>query len=391
MSLANRLLILDDDPGVLHFLGEVGRLCRYEVALTGSTAELRAIYDTFDPSMILMDLRYDQGDAIEVMSYLTLHRCRVPIVLVSGVDERVLDAARRVGLEQGLSIVGVTPKPVSMDTLAPLLEAHRQPEVDEWSDALRGALDRDEIVVEYQPKARLSDGQPVGFEALARWHHPTRGVVSPDQFIPMADAVGLMTPLTVRVLNRAIATCAAWIAAGHDLGVAINIPASSLTCERLPDEIAQILETHGLAANRVTLEVTESAAMHDPVLSLEVLSRLRLRGLHLSLDDFGTGYSNLHLLHRMPFTELKIDKSFISEIEANRDSQVIVRALVALASQLGLTTVAEGIEELAVCAWLRSVGVEQVQGYAIARPMPADEVSTWLKGRSRIEAPQHEV
>src|SRR5262245_10414544 len=133
MSSANRLLILDDDPGVLQFLAEVGRQCRYDVALTGSTAELRTIYATFDPSVILLDLRYDQGDAIEVMSYLKLHRCRAPIVLMSGLDQRVLDAARRVGLEQGLTIVAAAVKPVSMDTLGPILEAHRQPEIDEWA------------------------------------------------------------------------------------------------------------------------------------------------------------------------------------------------------------------------------------------------------------------
>jgi EAL domain-containing protein (putative c-di-GMP-specific phosphodiesterase class I) len=382
MSSANRLLILEDDPGVLHFLAEVGRQCRYEVALTGSTAELRAIYDTFDPSVILLDLRYDQGDAIEVMSYLTHHRCQAPIVLMSGLDERVLAAARRVGLEQGLAIVGATVKPVSMDTLGPILEAHRQLEIDEWADALRGAIDRDEIAVAYQPKVRLSDGRPGGFEALARWHHPTQGIISPNRFIPMAEAVGLITQLTRRVLGHAIADCAAWERAGHDVGIAINIPASSLTRDRLFEDIVDLLAVHGLPASRVTLEVTESTAMRDPLLSMAVLSRLRLRGFQLSLDDFGTGYSNLDLLQRMPFTELKIDKSFISEIEANRHGQVIVRALVALADQLGLTTVAEGIEDLASCAWLRSIGVKQIQGFAIARPMPADEVCGWLEARA---------
>jgi EAL domain-containing protein (putative c-di-GMP-specific phosphodiesterase class I) len=387
MSSANRLLIVEDDPSVLELLAEVGRLCRYEVALTGSTAELRAIYDTFDPSVILLDLRYDQGDAIDVMSYLTQHRCRAPIVLMSGLDERVLAAARRVGLEQGLAIVGATVKPVSMDTLGPILEAHRQPEIDEWADALRGAIDRGEIAVAYQPKVRLSDGRPAGFEALARWQHPTRGVISPERFIPMADAVGLIAQLTQHVLAHAIADCAAWAGAGHDLGIAVNIPASGLTCDRLLEDIVHLLATHGLPASRVTLEVTESTAMRDPLLSMAVLSRLRLRGFQLSLDDFGTGYSNLDLLQRMPFTELKIDKSFLSEIEANRHGQVIVRALVALASQLGLTTVVEGVEDLAICAWLRSIGVEQIQGFAIARPMPSTDVRSWLEGHSRIEIP----
>jgi EAL domain-containing protein (putative c-di-GMP-specific phosphodiesterase class I) len=387
MSSTNRLLILDDDPDVLQFLAEVGRQCRYDVALTSSSAELRDIYDTFVPSMILLDLRYGQGDAIEVMSYLKQHGCRAPIMLVSGVDERVLAAAQRVGLEHGLTMVGATVKPVSMETLGPILDAHRQPETDEWADALRSAIERDEIVTYYQPKVRLSDGRAAGFEALARWPHSTRGLIHPDRFIPLADTVGLIAPLTDRVLAHAIADCVSWLAAGHDLGVAVNFSASSLTREGLLEDIVQVLETHGLSASCVTLEVTEGVAMRDPLTSLEVLSRLRLRGFKLSLDDFGTGYSNLQLLQRMPFTELKIDKGFVTELKANRDSQVIVRTLVTLARQLGLTTVAEGVEDLAICPWLRSIGVDQIQGFGVARPMPPDEISGWLEGRSDLSLP----
>ena len=375
---SNRLLILDDDPGVLTFLGEVGRSHRYAVALTESIDELQASYVTFDPTMIVLDLQYAQGDGIEVLSYLRQHGCRAPIVLISGFDERVLDTARRVGLEFGLSIVDALVKPIHPEILGAILEAHREPELDEWADELREAIDQHDLRVFYQPKVQVSDGQLVGFEALARWMHPTRGLVSPDLFIPLAEATDLIGPVTERVLNRALADCATWARSGRDLTVAVNLSPLLLAQDRLLTDLLALVDRYGLAPGVLTLEVTETAAMTNPALTLEILGRLRLRGFNLALDDFGTGYSNLAMLHRMPFNELKIDRSFVTDVKASRDSRVIVGALAGLARQLGLGTVAEGVEDLETWTWLRSVGIEQIQGFGIARPMPADGVGHWM-------------
>jgi EAL domain-containing protein (putative c-di-GMP-specific phosphodiesterase class I)/AmiR/NasT family two-component response regulator len=386
---ANRLLILEDDPGVLNFLGEVGRGHHYDVALTQTADELQERYDAFGPSMIVLDLQYANGDGIEVMSFLKKRGCQVPIVLISGFDERVLETARRVGVEFGLKVLDALVKPVSPKTLGAMLEFHREPEDDEWADDLRHAIEEDELAVYYQPKVRVTDGRLVGFEALARWTHPNRGSISPGRFIPLAESTGLVGPLTERVIDHAVEDQATWSAAGHALSVAINLSPLVLTHERLVTDLLQRLAQYRLAPANVTLEVTESAAMQNPTLTMEILGRLRLRGFNLALDDFGTGYSNLALLHRMPFNELKIDQSFVADVGVSRDSQVIVGALAGLARQLGMVTVAEGVEDLETWAWLHSIGVEQIQGFGIARPMPAGSVIDWINAYSplRIDRP----
>lgn len=375
---SNRLLILDDDPGVLTFLGEVGRGHRYDVALTQSVDELRARYETFDPSLIVLDLQYAHGDGIEVMSYLRQQDCQAPIVLISGFDVRVLETARRVGLEYGLTIVDALVKPILPDTLGGMLDALREPETEEWARELRDGIERDEVTVYYQPKVQVADGRLVGFEALARWIHPRRGTISPARFIPLAESTDLIGVLTEGVLDRAVRDRASWAVTGHDLTVAVNLSPLLLTDHELLPGLLSRLGQYHLTPASLTLEVTESGAMKNPSVTLEILGRLRLRGFNLALDDFGTGYSNLAVLHRMPFNELKIDRSFVTDVSENRDSQVIVGALAGLARQFGMTTVAEGVEDQETWAWLRSIGVEQIQGFGIARPMPADRVVDWI-------------
>jgi EAL domain-containing protein (putative c-di-GMP-specific phosphodiesterase class I)/ActR/RegA family two-component response regulator len=375
---ANRLLILDDDPGVLSFLAEVGRERHYEVALSATIDELRACYESFDPSLIILDLQYAEGDGIEVLSFLKRRGCKVPIMLISGFDARVLESARRVGLEYGLTIVDALEKPVRLEALARVLESYREPESDEWTAELRQAIPHGQIAVYYQPKVDLADGRLVGFEALARWHHPTRGTIEPDLFIPLAEASGLIAALTDEVLVQAVGDCASWALAGDGLTVAVNMSPQLLLNDDLLSNLVQLLGQHRLPPARLTLEVTESAAMQDPGATMGILSRLRLRGFGLALDDFGTGYSNLAILHRMPFNELKIDRSFVADVKESRDSQVIVRAIAALAQQLGLATVAEGVEDLSIWEWLRATGIAQVQGFGIARPMPGHQVPDWL-------------
>lgn len=250
---------------------------------------------------------------------------------------------------------------------------------DEWATEMRAGLEQEQFAVHYQPKVDATTGRVTGFEALARWSHPERGPISPDRFIALAEANGTIEALTAFVVSRAIDDCAGWTAAGFDGTVAVNIAASLLTSSQLLDRLTRVSRQHSFDLSRVVVEVTESAAMSQPHLTMELLGRLRLHGVSLSLDDFGTGFSNLARLHQMPFNELKIDKRFVIDAASSRDSQVIVRALVGLAGSLGLTSVAEGVENADVWAWLRTVGVDQLQGFGIARPMPANSVLNWLR------------
>ena len=382
MTDRNQLLILDDDPKYLQFLGDVGRRHQYAVTTTSSIDQFRDAYSACPPSLILLDLRVQGGDGIQVLSFLRDRSCDKPIILISGFDDRVLQAARRVGEAFQLRIAAALTKPVRLATIGDILEAHREPDDEDWSRLFRVAIDEGQIVLFYQPKVALTNGRVIGFEALARWMHLARGMIGPDRFISRAEQMGLITPLTECVLEQAVTACASWSATGSDLSVAVNIAAPTLATDGIVERIDQLLLESELSPDRLTLEVTEGTAMQNPDHAMEVLGRLRLHGVSLALDDFGTGFSNLGLLHRMPFSELKIDKSFVIDVKENGDSQAIVKAIAGLASSLELTTVAEGVENPEIWPWLRSLGIAQAQGYAVARPMPADQVIEWLSAYS---------
>jgi EAL domain-containing protein (putative c-di-GMP-specific phosphodiesterase class I)/ActR/RegA family two-component response regulator len=380
--VGNRLLLLDDDPHALRLLSNIGRDQAYEVIATSTVAEFLTAFGTVEPSVIVLDLQYSDGDGISVMSILKERRCTAPIILVSGFDQRVLETARRVGEASQLRIIGALTKPIHLSKIKPLLDRYREPTEAEWADEIRAGLHDEQFAVFYQPKIETRSGRVLGFEALARWHHPDRGLVSPDRFIRLAEASGQIALLTEYVLTRAIADCAQWVAAGFDLTVAINIAAPILSTPRILNRLTQLLDERDLPGSRTILEVTETTAMQNPRETMALLGRLRLHGVGLSLDDFGTGFSNLALLYEMPFTELKIDRRFVTDVATNHNSQVIVRALGDLAGHFGLTTVAEGVETSEAWHWLREMGITQLQGFAIARPMPANRALGWLRERA---------
>jgi EAL domain-containing protein (putative c-di-GMP-specific phosphodiesterase class I) len=239
------------------------------------------------------------------------------------------------------------------------------------------ALERGEFVLHYQPQVRASDGALVGAEALARWHHATRGPVPPDEFIPLAERSGLIRPLTDLVLSRAIAACAGWQRTSPGVGVSVNISARSLADETLVEVVDRLLPRHGLAPELLTLEITESSIMADPLSTIGLLHQLQHRGIHISVDDFGTGYSSLSYLRRLPVTEVKIDRSFVQRMSDHTDDRVIVSSIVDLAKNLGLSVVAEGVEEEHTWRLLVAAGCDVAQGYLISRALPLEEFRRW--------------
>ena len=245
---------------------------------------------------------------------------------------------------------------------------------------LRRAIENDELVVHYQPKASLESGRVVGVEALVRWEHPEHGLIPPGEFVPIAERTGLIKPLTRSVLAMALAQCAAWNAAGHDLHVAVNLTIPDLLDLELPDRIETLLAETGVEPERLELEITESTILADPFRVRPVLSRLNEMGLRLAVDDFGTGYSSLAYLRRLPVQTLKIDRSFVSGMCEDPSDATIVRSTIDLGKSLGLTIVAEGVESLEVWSSLRGLGCTLAQGYLIGRPAPADEIPALLAG-----------
>jgi diguanylate cyclase (GGDEF)-like protein len=250
--------------------------------------------------------------------------------------------------------------------------------------ALREALASGALGVAYQPKVLSTTGQVTGVEALARWTHPALGSISPDEFVPLAEASGLMGALTSSVLRQALTACKGWQRRGGAVGVAVNVSADTVLDQDFVTEVAAVLTSVGVPAALLTLELTEGVVVADPELAIERMSELRSLGVKLSVDDFGTGYSSLTYLKGLPIDEVKIDKGFVGRLVDDAGDQAVVRAVVDIAHTLGMTVVAEGVEQEDQQSLLRQLGVDQLQGYLFARPMPALGMAAWLR---RSEGP----
>ena len=259
----------------------------------------------------------------------------------------------------------------------PTLETAREEHLS-LLGALQRAVERNELRTFFQPKVDLAHGCIVGVEALMRWSHPDRGSVPPGEFIPFAEQTGYIRVLTRWVLNDAIAQAAQWYRRGLRLRLSVNTSARDLSDADFPLRLQALLEQHGLPAAMLCLEVTESSIMEDPRQAIAILQGLHDLGVKLSIDDFGTGYSSLAYLKRLPVDELKIDRAFVSGIATDPRDAAIVRSTVELAHSLGLSVVAEGIEDAATVQCLIDAGCDEAQGFHFARPQPADALLEWI-------------
>jgi diguanylate cyclase (GGDEF)-like protein/PAS domain S-box-containing protein len=272
-------------------------------------------------------------------------------------------AAKRQG--KGHHIYDATQDPYSTERLALL---------SDMGEAIRAG----EMRVHYQPRISLADGRVRGFEALVRWEHPRLGLLAPSRFVPLAELSDVIRPLTFWVLRAALRQQREWRDAGRDTRIAVNLSARHLMDESCATQIERLLITHGVAPSALELEITESAIIHDPERARVTLERIRALGVHLAIDDFGTGFSSLVHLRRLPINALKIDVSFVKAMLASPADRAIVESTIHLAHDLGLTVVAEGVENEATREALRAQGCDEGQGFAIGRPMPEVEATAWL-------------
>lgn len=252
---------------------------------------------------------------------------------------------------------------------------------------LRQGLQSSELVLHYQPKVSLSTGEACGVEALVRWQHPKRGLIPPDQFIPLAEHTGLIGPLTLYVLDTALAQVRAWTDAGYPIPVSVNLSARNLLDERLPDQVAALLIKHDVPARMLNLEVTESAIMTDPIRAERLLIRLQALGVAIAIDDFGVGYTSLAQLKKLPVNELKIDRSFVTSMETDSGNALIVQSVIDIGHNLGLVAIAEGVESQEVMAALGELGCDIAQGYHFSRPLPADDLLAWYAQHAATVSP----
>lgn len=375
---ADKLLVIDDQADLCEFIAEAGANMGFEsLAVTEPDAFRRAL-EEFQPTVVVLDLQMPGADGIELLRYLGERGSKAHVLVASGMDQRVLATAQQIGRSQGLNMVGALQKPILLADLEIILRRCLSNDAPITPEALAAALDRrSEIQVHYQPKAtRVAPGRWVveGVEALARWEHPSLGSVSPARFIPLAEKHGLIRRLTERVLETSLAQCRAWDRIDLHLSVAVNLSPQLLNDLTFPDQVARMAAQVGADARRIIFEVTESAAMFDPGTTMDVLTRMRVKNFGLSIDDFGTGYSSLKQLYLMPFSELKIDTSFVRDVFAHEDARTMVETMILLAHKLRLTACAEGVESQEVLDFLDAAHCDRAQGYFIGRPMPGLEL-----------------
>jgi EAL domain-containing protein (putative c-di-GMP-specific phosphodiesterase class I) len=369
-------LIIDDDPAIGTFIGKVAKSCDYETAATTKADVFKDRVGSWLPTHITLDLQMPGVDGIELLRFLAAEKSDAKILLISGTDPKVLDSANRIGMESGLTMSGTLTKPMRADSLRGLLKnlCSKLDVIDETS--LRHAIETGQLFLAYQPKVRVSDLKIVGYEGLVRWQHPRRGLILPADFIPLAETSGVIDELTEAVIELGLRQVAHWGNA-FDGKLAINLSGRNLHDLSFVDRLAFRCEKMGVGAERLILELTETSAMMEGVHAMDILTRLRLKGFELAIDDFGTGYSSLLQLARLPFSELKIDKSFVSEACRSTEALAIVKSTIDLAHSLRLRATAEGVENAAAMQLLIQLGCDVAQGYYIAKPMMASEIDNW--------------
>ncbi len=375
----NRLLIVEEDGAVADFIARIARRIGYAVATAKSGASFVQLLESFQPSLIMMELHLPDTDGVELLRSLGARACGASIVLISGVDERVLSAAHELGVSHGLAMCGTLEKPIPVIELQAKLSAMLHESADLDVEDLRRGIANNEFVPYYQPKASLVQSGWIvdGVEALARWQHPRLGVVMPSEFIPLAEHSGLIGDLTNTMLNAALKQVRAWQDQGLRLSCAVNLPPSLVTDLSFPDRVAALLAENRVDGSQLVLEITETATIQNPTATMAILTRLRVKRVGLSLDDFGTGYSSLTQLYQMPFNEMKIDKSLVMNVPHSREANTMVGSLIELGHNLGLKICAEGVENRAALDMLAIMGCDRCQGYFISRAIPASDIASF--------------
>jgi EAL domain-containing protein (putative c-di-GMP-specific phosphodiesterase class I)/CheY-like chemotaxis protein len=394
MSLSTEtILIIDDDELQLEIVADdlntlgVGRVLR---AQSGAAALALIKNGGENITTVLTDICMPEMDGPQLLRQLAEIGCQSRIVLVSSVSNDHMLTIGELGRSHGLQVIGFIHKPVSPDVLKTLLNradrANSKPRTDGGiADVLdvsrvrlEAALKSREIHPWYQPKVDSKRLRLVGCEALARWRLPDGKLVGPGQFIPAIEAEGLSDAMFFSIFEQTLVDLRRWNEAGRKIKTSVNLSMDCAFHLDLPDRMSALLRQHGINAEEVVIEVTESRLMEDRAAALETLTRVSLAGFRLSIDDFGTGYSSLSQVAALPFGELKVDGSFVQQSTVDAKARAIMRSTVTLGRSLGLDVVAEGVETFDQLELLRECETPTIQGYLVARPMPADQFERWL-------------
>lgn len=391
VSSGPKVLVVDDNKFIVSLLRRYLQKLGLSSPLEAHDgAEALDLLDTAPIDLVLCDLNMPGMDGIEFLRHLAARERAPAVALVSGQDRSLLNTAVQLGRAHGLRVVGSLSKPFRLPELRALLEQLEggregfsgisfQPLTPE---AVRRGLKADAVELAFQPKVAVRNHALVGVETLLRWRDADGKIKSPSAVVPVAERHGLMDQLTQAVIRKALAQHGTWLAAGHDFKLAVNVSQHDLNRYDFPEFVVDCAARAGVPPSMVILEVTESQIMADIVKPLEILSRLRLKGVGLAIDDYGTGASTMQQLKRIPFTELKIDREFIAGAPDDPAMRHMLTAIIGLAKDLGLEIVAEGVETENEWRLVKARGVNAVQGYYTARPMSAADMTSWLAQRA---------
>ena len=379
LDTAPLAVIVDKDPDVVVALSLQLRTLGLETHHHHHPSDVLACLDRLRPRLVILDLEIEGVEGIDTLRNLAEAEYRGMVLLLSGVDPKVMRIAERMGRTLGLTMLDSLSKPYRLNDLRDSLDGLQLPprvanvgqRGREWGRGeIARALGEQEFVVHYQPQFDLTSQALSGVEALVRWQHPTLGVISPDHFLSLMS-FEQSRRMTRQIVAQVARDAKRWQAAGQQFSVSINVSPNELIHGELVPLMDDLQRSLGCPLPLV-LEITESDAMQDELLSSEVAARLHLLGMELSVDDFGTGFSSLARLQLLPISELKIDRGFVRHLDDNPQDAAIVEAVALLGQRLGIRVVAEGVETLESLARLMRYGCTHAQGFALARPMPVE-------------------
>nr|WP_228517749.1 EAL domain-containing response regulator [Aliidiomarina indica] len=378
------MLVLDDEQDVANTICLLAKSAGYETDFSCDSEGFLEKLSSWSPTHVIVDLQLADRDGIEVIHELAEIECQAAVLIISGLGGRILDSSARAVRENGLRLLGTLSKPFSRTDLLAMLSAETQEVTSSRTflnepvtvEQLQDAITTNVFVTHFQPKISCFSGKLVGFECLARWPCEEGRMVPPDQFICLAEQSGLINELTRQIYRFALANMPLQMK-DKSFKCALNLSPINLIDDTFPRWLLSECESNGISPSRIILEVTETANMDNPLALLESLTQFRIRGFQLSIDDFGVGYSSLVQLARLPFSELKIDQTFVKTLSSSDESRKIAAAVIGLGKSLGLNVVAEGVEDELALNYLRDLGCDEAQGYFIARPMDCSAASAW--------------
>ena len=389
------IYLLDDDTEMLTLLNDMAEDIDLKALSFERATHFFAQVTEFEPhSIMVLDLNMPEMDGIEVMRRLAGMNNPPALILISGHDVGVLHSAEKLGSAHKLNILTSLDKPIHLSKFQNLLIDYCANIGNSSSnvpinvangieaDELLYALENQQMILHYQPQFNIKTKKIIGCEALVRWQHPQKGIIYPDEFIPLIEKNGWMGLLTSQVIREAIKQEQYWKKTNVPTPISVNISADDITSLALPEQLSTLLEENKFDPTMLTLEVTESALMGELVTSLDILTRLRLKGIELSIDDFGTGYSSLSQLHKIPFSELKIDRSFVMSMIQDSEAKAIVKTCIILGHELNMKIIAEGVESEKHLDLLAKMGCDIGQGYYFSRPISAKEMTDYLQAHS---------